>query len=126
MNVSTKLKVVGKLIASFMTTVFFFFMEFYYYFRHYCYYFVSFQCWCQAYRNDDFAAAVNTNNGIERQNDSLKVAPYSFLTVRELVSKSHDRASFKKSTRKSRATRVTCTVRILATIVAHFQCVSHP
>ena len=30
---------------------------------------------------------------------SLKVAPYSFLTARELVSKSRDGASFKKSTR---------------------------
>ena len=56
----------------------------------------------------------------------FKVAPYSFLTARELVSKSRDGASFKKSTRKSRATRVTRTGRILATIVAHFQCVSHP
>ena len=56
----------------------------------------------------------------------LKVAPYSFLTARELVSKSRDGASFQKSTRKSRATRVTRTGRILATIVAHFQCVSHP
>ena len=35
-----------------------------------------------------------------------------------LVSKSRDDASFKKSTRKSRATRVTRTGRILATIVA--------
>ena len=32
----------------------------------------------------------------------FKVAPYSFLTVRELVTKSRDGASFKKSTRKSR------------------------
>ncbi|XP_015749414.1 PREDICTED: uncharacterized protein LOC107329192, partial [Acropora digitifera] len=32
----------------------------------------SFVRWCQAYRNDDFVAAVNTNNGIERQNESLK------------------------------------------------------
>ena len=31
------------------------------------------------------------------------MAPYSFLTARELVSKSRDGASFKKSTRKSRA-----------------------
>ena len=31
----------------------------------------------------------------------FKVAPYSFLTVHELVSKSRDGASFKKSTRKS-------------------------
>ena len=56
----------------------------------------------------------------------LKVAPYSFLTARELVSKSRDGAGFKKSTRKSRATRVTRTGRILASIVAHVQCVSHP
>ena len=34
---------------------------------------------------------------------SLNVAPYSFLTARELVSKSCDGASLKKSTRKSRA-----------------------
>ena len=33
----------------------------------------------------------------------LKVASYSFLTASELVSKSRDGASFKKSTRKSRA-----------------------
>ena len=33
----------------------------------------------------------------------LKVAPYSFLTARELVSKSRDGASFKKPTRESRA-----------------------
>ena len=33
----------------------------------------------------------------------FKVAPYSFLTARELVSKSRDGASLKKSTRKSRA-----------------------
>ena len=33
------------------------------------------------------------------------MAPYSFLTARELVSKSHDSASFKKSTRKSRANK---------------------
>ncbi|KAL9978130.1 hypothetical protein ACROYT_G015617 [Oculina patagonica] len=32
--------------------------------------------WCQAYRNDDFVCAVNTNNGIERQNESLK---YEYL-----------------------------------------------
>ena len=38
---------------------------------------------------------------------SLKVAPYSFLTARELVSKSRDGASFKKSTCKSRATSTT-------------------
>ena len=31
----------------------------------------------------------------------LKVAPCSILTARELVSKSHDGVSFKKSTRKS-------------------------
>jgi len=37
----------------------------------------------------------------------VKVAPYSFLTARELVSKSRDGASFKKSTRKSRATSTT-------------------
>ena len=37
----------------------------------------------------------------------LKVAPYSFLTARELVSKSRDGASFKKSSRKSRATSTT-------------------
>ena len=49
----------------------------YYYFQHYRYYFVFFQRWCQAYRNDDFVAAVNTNNGIERQNESLK---YDYLT----------------------------------------------
>ena len=57
----------------------------------------------------------------------VKVAPYSFLTARELVSKSRDGASFKKSTRKSRATSTTAssTGRILATIVAHFQFVSH-
>ena len=34
----------------------------------------------------------------------VKVVPYSFLTARELVSKSRDGASFKKSTRKSRVT----------------------
>ena len=39
--------------------------------------------------------------------DWLKVAPYSFLTARELVSKSRDGASFKKSTRKSRVTSTT-------------------
>lgn len=50
---------------------------YYYYFYHYCYYFVFFQRWCQAYRNDDFVAAVNTNNGIEHQNESLK---YDYLT----------------------------------------------
>ena len=33
------------------------------------------------------------------------MAPYSFLTVRELVSKSHDGVSFKKSTQKSRANK---------------------
>ena len=33
----------------------------------------------------------------------LKVAPYSFSTYRELLSKSRDGASFKQSTRKSRA-----------------------
>ena len=33
----------------------------------------------------------------------FKVAPYSFLTARKLASKSRDGASFKKSTRKSRA-----------------------
>ena len=38
---------------------------------------------------------------------AFKVAPYSFLTARELVSKSRDGASFKKSTRKSRATLTT-------------------
>ena len=37
----------------------------------------------------------------------FKMAPYSFLTARELVSKSRDGASFKKSTRKSRATSTT-------------------
>ena len=37
----------------------------------------------------------------------FKVAPYSFLTARELVSKSRDGASFKKSTRKSRVTSTT-------------------
>ena len=37
----------------------------------------------------------------------FKVAPYSFLTARELVSKSRDRANFNKSTRKSRATSTT-------------------
>ena len=37
----------------------------------------------------------------------IKVAPYSFLTARELVSKSRDGASFKKSTRKSRVTSTT-------------------
>ena len=37
----------------------------------------------------------------------VKVAPYSFLTARELVSKSRYGASFKKSTRKSRATSTT-------------------
>ena len=37
----------------------------------------------------------------------IKVAPYSFLTACELVSKSRDGASFKKSTRKSRATLTT-------------------
>ena len=37
----------------------------------------------------------------------IKVAPYSFLSARELVSKSRDGASFKKSTRKSRATSTT-------------------
>ena len=36
-----------------------------------------------------------------------KVAPYSFLTARELVSKSRDDLSFKKSTRKMRATSTT-------------------
>ena len=59
--------------------------------------------------------------------NSLKVAPYSFLTARELVSKSRDGAL--KNLRASRAQhqppRVTRTGRILATIVAHFQCVSH-
>ena len=39
--------------------------------------------------------------------DRVKVAPYSFLTARELVSKSRDGASFKKSTRKSRVTSTT-------------------
>ena len=34
---------------------------------------------------------------------ALKVAPYSFLTARELVSKSRDGASFNKFTRTSRA-----------------------
>ena len=34
----------------------------------------------------------------------IKVAPYSFLTTREQVSKSRNGASIKKSTRKSRAT----------------------
>ena len=37
----------------------------------------------------------------------VKVAPYSFLTARELVLKSRDGARFKKSTRKSRATSTT-------------------
>ena len=61
--------------------------------------------------------------------DWLKVAPYGFLTARELVSKSRDGASF-KNLRVSRAQyeppRVTRTGRILTTIVAHFQCASHP
>lgn len=35
---------------------------------------------------------------------TLRVAPYSFLTTRELVLKSLDGASLKKSTRKSGAT----------------------
>ena len=35
----------------------------------------------------------------------FKVAPYSFLTVREPVTKSRDGASFKKSARKSREIR---------------------
>jgi len=34
---------------------------------------------------------------------TMKVAPYSFMTARELVSKSRDGASFKRSKRKSRA-----------------------
>ena len=55
----------------------------------------------------------------------FKVAPYSFLTARELVWKSRDGVSLKKFTCKSRATRVTRPGRILTTIVAHFQCVSH-
>ena len=40
----------------------------------------------------------------------LKVAPYRFLTARELVSKSRDGAGFKKSTRKSRATSTTASI----------------
>ena len=40
-------------------------------------------------------------------NHPIKVAPYSFLTARELISKSRDGASFKKSARKSRATSTT-------------------
>ena len=52
------------------------------------------------------------------------MAPYSFLTARELVM-----AQALKNLRVSRAQhqppRVTRTGRILATIVAHFQCVSH-
>ena len=55
------------------------------------------------------------------QLEEFKVAPYSFLTARELVLKSRDGPSFKKSTRKSHATstspRVTRTSRILATII---------
>ena len=39
--------------------------------------------------------------------ETLKVAPYSFLTTHELVSKSRDGASFKKSTRKSRTISTT-------------------
>ena len=38
---------------------------------------------------------------------AIKVAPYSFMTARELVSKSRDGASFKKSARKSRAIKGT-------------------
>ena len=60
---------------------------------------------------------------------SFKVAPYSFLTARELVSKSSDGASFKNlhiSRAQHQPPRVTRTGRILATIVVHFQCVSHP
>ena len=37
----------------------------------------------------------------------FKVARYNFLTAHELVSKSRDGASFKKSTRKLRATSTT-------------------
>ena len=48
--------------------------------------------------------AVKTTVSTSRQ---IKVAPYSFLTARELVLKSRDGASFKKSTRKSRVTSTT-------------------
>ena len=57
------------------------------------------------------------------------MALFSFLTARELVSKSHDGVSFKNSTLKARVTstspRVTRTGRILPATVAHLQCASH-
>ena len=66
----------------------------------------------------------------ETKQKKIKVAPFSFLTARELVSKPRDNTSIKKSTRKLRAAstsqRVTRTGRILAAIVAHFLCASHP
>ena len=57
------------------------------------------------------------------------MAPYRFFTAQELVSKSCDGACFKKYMRTSHATSTTTytrAARILATIIAHFQCVSHP
>ena len=50
------------------------------------------------------ATGTPKRSGIQKKKNVLKVAPYIvFLTARELVSKSRDGASFKKSTRKSRA-----------------------
>ena len=60
--------------------------------------------------------------------DTLKMAPYSFLIMRKLVSKSHDDVSLqkKKLWAASTSSRVTHTGRILAAVIAHFQCASHP
>ena len=55
-------------------------------------------------RAEDKMISSNDEIGTVFRIHKLKVAPYSFLTARELVSKSRDGASFKKSTRKSRAT----------------------
>ena len=37
---------------------------------------LSLQRWCQAYRGPEYIVAVHTNNGIERQNETLK---YKYL-----------------------------------------------
>ena len=53
---------------------------------------------------------VESRSGLECiqvSTGSVKVAPYCFLTARELVSKSRDGASFQKSTRKLRPTSTT-------------------
>ena len=58
----------------------------------------------------------------------LKVAPYGFLTARKLLNRTMAQAlrNLRVSRVQHQPPRVTRTGRILATIVAHFQCVSHP